>query len=62
MTTQIEEIYKKREEYEGEYDVLLLLDKFFPFHLCGYITGGHSSVVEHPTADRIVPGSNPGAP
>ena len=23
---------------------------------------GHSSVVEHPTADRIVPGSNPGAP
>ena len=35
--------------------------KFFPFHLCGYITGGHSSVVEHPTADRIVPGSNPGA-
>ncbi len=26
------------------------------------ITWEHSSVVEHPTADRIVPGSNPGAP
>ena len=24
--------------------------------------GGHSSVVEHSTADREVPGSNPGAP
>ena len=23
---------------------------------------GYSSVVEHPTADRAVPGSNPGAP
>ena len=27
-----------------------------------YLTWGYSSVVEHSTADREVPGSNPGAP
>ena len=30
---------------------------------CGFITSwGYSSVVEHSTADREVPGSNPGVP
>ncbi len=28
----------------------------------GYCVRGYSSVVEHSTADREVPGSNPGAP
>ena len=33
----------------------------FTFRYVGW-RGGYSSVVEHSTADREVPGSNPGAP
>ena len=34
----------------------------FSYFVCGMIIWGCSSVVEHSTADREVPGSNPGAP
>ena len=34
----------------------------FSYFECGMIVWGCSSVVEHSTADRDVPGSNPGAP
>jgi hypothetical protein len=40
--------------------VYLYINAYIPLSI--QHTGGYSSVVEHPTADRAVPGSNPGAP